>query len=413
METRAVRLYGEMDLRLETFELPPMGDGDVLIKIVTDSVCMSTWKVAVQGPKHYRVPDDVAEHPTIVGHECCGEVVEVGARWKDQYRPGDKVIVPPVLHYLGGVEAIGYSFPDIGGDSTYSLVHEHVVEHGYLIKVESDAFFKASLVEPVSCILRGYKATFHLEGEEGAHVMGLKKGGKLAILAGCGPMGLEAIDLALHAGMDPSLVVVTDLDQARLDRAARIFDPAKAAEDGIRLVFAKTADAAELMELSGGTGFDDVFVMIAARPVVELADAILGFDGTLDFFCGPTDRSFSADFNFYDVHYHQHHVSGTSGSTVQDMRDIVRLIGEGKIDPAVMITHIGGLDAAVGATLDLPKIPGGKKLIYTHIDLPLTAIADFGEKGKEDPRFAELDRIVEGHGGLWCAEAEQYLLAQF
>ncbi|MBQ9347415.1 MAG: zinc-binding dehydrogenase [Oscillibacter sp.] len=413
MRTKAVRLYGEMDLRLEEFDLPPMGEGDILIKIVTDSVCMSTWKIAVQGAKHYRVPNDIAEHPTIVGHEFCGEVAEVGAKWKGRYQPGDKIIIPPVLYYLGGVDAIGYSFPDIGGDSTYALVHEHVIDHGYLIKVNSPAFFSASLVEPVSCILRGYKATFHLDGEEGNHVTGLKEGGKLAILAGCGPMGMEAIDLALHGDRKPALVVVTDLDQERLDRAAHIFDPAEAERNGTKLVFANTADADTLRDLSGGTGFDDVFVMIAAVPVVELADAILAFDGCLNFFCGPTDKSFAAKFNFYNVHYNQHHVSGTSGSTVGDMRDIVRLIGEGRINPAVMITHIGGLNAAIDATLNLPKLPGGKKLIYTHLELPLTVIADFGELGRTDARFAELDRIVREHRGLWCAEAEAYLLSHF
>ena len=413
MKTKAVRLHGEMDLRLEEFELPAVGEGDILLKIVTDTVCMSTWKIAVQGAKHYRVPNDVAEHPTVVGHEFCGEVAEVGAKWQDKYQPGDKVIIPPVLYYMGGVDAIGYSFPDIGGDSTYAMVHDHVISHGYLMKVNSPAFFSASLVEPVSCILRGYKATFHLDGEEGNHVTGLKEGGKLAILAGCGPMGMEAIDLALHGDRKPALVVVTDLDQTRLDRAAHIFDPAEAERNGTHLVFANTADAAVLRELSGGTGFDDVFVMIAAVPVVELADAILAFDGCLNFFCGPTDKAFTAKFNFYNVHYNQHHVSGTSGSTVNDMRDIVRLISEGKINPAVMITHIGGINAAIDATLNLPKLPGGKKLIYTHLNLPLTAIADFGKLGETDPRFAELDKIVSAHKGLWCADAETYLLSHF
>lgn len=61
-------------------------------------------------------------------------------------------------------------------------------------------------------------------------------------------------------------------------------------------------------------------------------------------------------------------------------------------------------------TLNLPKVPGGKKLIYTHISLPLTAIADFEEKGKEDPMFAELAKIVTKTNGLWNAEAEKYLL---
>ena len=147
--------------------------------------------------------------------------------------------------------------------------------------------------------------------------------------------------------------------------------------------------------------------------VVELADAILGFDGCLNFFAGPLDKQFSANFNFYNVHYAQHHVVGTSGSTTDDMKDIVRLIGEKRIDPAVMITHIGGIDAAIDTTLRLTEIPGGKKLIYTHINMPLTAIADFEKLGKNDERFGELDKIVKSHNGLWCAEAEKYLLSNF
>ena len=191
MKTRAVRLYGAKDLRLEEFELPPVKDGEILIKIVTDSVCMSTYKTVIQGAAHIRVPNNVAERPAIIGHEFCAEVVEVGSRWKDDYRPGDKVVIPPVLSYLGTMDTIGYSFGEIGGDSTYSLVYEHIIENGYLMKITSDAFFRGSLVEPVSCIVRGFKETFHLS-EGSGHVTGLKEGGKVALLAACGPMGLDA-----------------------------------------------------------------------------------------------------------------------------------------------------------------------------------------------------------------------------
>jgi hypothetical protein len=76
-----------------------------------------------------------------------------------------------------------------------------------------------------------------------------------------------------------------------------------------------------------------------------------------------------------------------------------------------MITHFGGLNAVIDTTLNLPKIPGGKKLIYTNIEFPLTAIADLEEKGKECPICAELDKIVKANNNLWCAEAEKYLLA--
>ena len=56
MKTRAVRLYGKSDLRLEEFDLPAVGDGEILIRIVSDSVCMSSYKTAIQGEDHIRVP---------------------------------------------------------------------------------------------------------------------------------------------------------------------------------------------------------------------------------------------------------------------------------------------------------------------------------------------------------------------
>ena len=87
------------------------------------------------------------------------------------------------------------------------------------------------------------------------------------------------------------------------------------------------------------------------------------------------------------------------------------MMNAGKINPAAMVTHIGGLNAVVDTVLHLPQIPGGKKLIYNHIDLPLTAIDDFAEKGKTDPLFARLDELCKAHNGLWNGEAEKYLLA--
>lgn len=91
----------------------------------------------------------------------------------------------------------------------------------------------------------------------------------------------------------------------------------------------------------------------------------------------------------------------------------MELTASGRIDPAVMVTHIGGLDAAAETTLNLPKIPGGKKLIYTHLTMPLTALTDLRAKGAEDARFTALADIVDAHNGLWCPEAEEYLLANF
>ncbi|MEE1159395.1 MAG: L-sorbose 1-phosphate reductase, partial [Atopobiaceae bacterium] len=62
------------------------------------------------------------------------------------------------------------------------------------------------------------------------------------------------------------------------------------------------------------------------------------------------------------------------------------------------------------ATCNLPGIPGGKKLIYTHISMPLVALDELRDKAAEDERYAGLADIVEANNGLWNAAAERYLL---
>lgn len=414
MKTKAVRLYGKDDLRLEEFELPEIKDCEILAKVISDSICMSSHKAAEQGAAHKRVPDNVAENPVIIGHEFCGEILKVGAKWQDQFKAGERFAIQPAINYKGSLASPGYSYSFIGGDATYVVIPNEVMETGSLLAYKGEAFFHGSLAEPMSCIVGGFHANYHTKNGSYVHSMGIVPGGNMAILAGVGPMGLGAIDYALHCDRRPGLLVVTDIDDARLARAESLFSVADAAKDGIRLVFLNTKcddPVKALLDLTGGKGYDDVFVLAPVKQVVEQADHILGRDGCLNFFAGPTRTDFTAEFNFYNVHYASTHIVGTSGGNTDDMRESLRLMESGRINPAAMITHIGGLNAVPQTTIDLPKIPGGKKLIYTHIELPLTAIADFAEKGKTDPLFAELDKIVKAHKNLWCTEAEKYLLS--
>ncbi len=97
MKARAVRLYAANDLRLDTFELPEIRDDEILVKVVSDSICMSTYKCAILGTEHKRVHPDVAEHPAIIGHEFAGDIVKVGAKHQDKFKPGMKFTLQPVL----------------------------------------------------------------------------------------------------------------------------------------------------------------------------------------------------------------------------------------------------------------------------------------------------------------------------
>lgn len=414
MTTKAVRMYGKMDLRLEEFELPEMKDDEISARIVSDSICLSSYKAAKQGPEHKRVPDDVAENPVMVGHEFCGEITAVGGKWKDSFKPGQKFSIQPALNYKGSLDAPGYSFQYIGGDATNIIIPNEVMEMGCLLDYRGEAYFMGSLSEPMSCIAGTFHAMYHTKPGSYEHHMGIVEGGNMALLAGAGPMGLGTIDYAIHVERKPGLLVVTDIDQERLDRVASIYTVEEAEKNGVKLMYVNTRDIADPAEhlrgLTGGKGYDDVFVFAPVRPVVEQADAILGRDGCLNFFAGPTDSSFSAEFNFYNVHYGSTHVVGTSGGNTDDMIESLDLMAAGTVNPVAMITHVGGLNSVPETTIHLMDIPGGKKLIYTNIDMELTAIDDFREKGKSDPFFAELADIVEGNNGLWCLDAERYIL---
>jgi threonine dehydrogenase-like Zn-dependent dehydrogenase len=414
MKTKAVRIYGKDDLRLEEFDLPTMKEDEILAQVISDSICMSSYKAARQGADHKRVPNDVDKNPTMIGHEFSGVILEVGEKWKNKFKPGQKFSIQPALNYKGSLDAPGYSFRWIGGDATHIIIPNEVMEMDCLLPYEGDSFFLASLSEPMSCVIGAFHANYHTQYGSYIHNMGIKEGGKTAILAGVGPMGLAAIDYALHCERRPSLLVVTDIDEERLARAACLHTPEEAKKNGIDLRYVNTGNmnnpVKELKKITGDTGFDDVFVFAPVKQVVEQADQILGFDGCLNFFAGPADPNFKAELNFYNVHYAFTHLVGTSGGNTDDMKESLEMMSEGKVNPAGMITHIGGLDAVIDTTLNLPNIPGGKKLIYTNMSMPLTAIKDFKKKGTDDPFFMELYEIVKKTDGLWNKEAEDYVL---
>ena len=414
MKTTAVRLYGVKDLRMETFELPEITDSEILVENISDSICMSSYKASIQGKNHKRVPDDIAENPIIIGHEFCGRIVKVGKKWQDKFKAGELFGMQPALNLPGKMGTPGYAYPYCGGDMTMCIMHEDVMNQDCLLHYSAKNFFYGSLAEPLSCIIGAFHAQYHTERGCYEHKMGIVPGGKMALFAAVGPMGLGAIDYIIHCDRRPGLLVVTDINQERLDRAARIYTVEEAAKHGVKLVYKNTSSGdtvSELRELTGGTGFDDIFVYAPVPALIEQADQLLGFDGCLNFFAGPTDQQLSAKFNFYNVHYACTHIVGTSGGNTADMIEALDMMSDGRLNPAGMVTHIGGLDSVAETTNNLPNIPGGKKLCYTHISMPMTAIDDFAEKGKTDPLFAKLDEICKAHNGLWCTEAEEYLLA--
>jgi len=208
--------------------------------------------------------------------------------------------------------------------------------------------------------------------------------------------------------------VITDIDAARLRRAGELFTPDEAARQGVRLVYLNTADVDDpvkaLVDLTGGEAYNDVFVFAPVKQLIRQADSVLARDGCLNFFAGPTDHDFLGELNLYRAHYDSTHLIGTSGGNTDDMRESLDMMATRDICPEVMVTHVGGLTSVIDTILNLPGIPGGKKLIYTTLDMPLTAIEDFGQKGKDNPFYADLAKICARNKMQWSLEAEEYVL---
>lgn len=418
MKTKAVRMYGTRDLRLEEFELPEIKDDEILVKVMSDSICMSTYKLAEQGKKHKRAPQNIDTNPVIIGHEFAGVIVKVGEKWKDQFRPGMKFAQQPALNYKGSLASPGYSYEFFGGACTYCIIPHEVMELGCLMEYKGDSFFEASLGEPMSCCIGGYNGCYHTNKINHDLAVGTKKDGDIIILGGCGPMGLGAVSYGIQLEeRKPKRIVVTEISDEKIARAKEVIPESKAAENGVELIYVNTAKMAdpvkELRDITGGKGYDDVFVYIPNRAVAEMADQLLAFDGCMNFFAGPTDNQFKAEINLYNAHYISTHIVGTTGGNNDDLIEANELAAAGRIEPAVMVTHVGGIDSIADATLNLPNIPGGKKLTYTQFDMPLTAITDFEELGKTEPLFAKLDEVCKKNRGLWSAEAEKILFEHY
>ena len=415
MKARGVRLYGVNDIRLEEFELPEIKEDEILVKVVSDSICMSTWKMVQAGKNHKRVPENVAEHPVIIGHEFTGDIVKVGEKWKGKFHEGKKFAQQPAIP--GQMESPGYSYEYFGGASTYCIFPGDVIEKGCIWEYEGDSYFEASLGEPMSCCIGGYHSNYHNEHLSYEHKMGTLAGGDILILGGCGPMGLGAVSYGLTFENKPKRIVVTDINDAKIARAKEVIPESEAAEKGVELHYVNTAGmedpVAELKAITGGKGYSDVFVYAPVKSIAEMGNRLLAEAGCMNFFAGPTDTQFSANMNLYDCHYARTKIMGSTGGNTDDMKEAIEKSAKGLINSAVMVTHVGGMDSIVETTKNLPNIPGGKKLAYTQFDMPMTAIEDFGKLGEKDPFYQELDECCKKHKGLWSKEAEELLFQHF
>ena len=238
----------------------------------------------------------------------------------------------------------------------------------------------------------------------------LKPGGALWVLGAAGPMGHMHLQRALEIGEGPATVVATNLKPAKMESTERKF-AGSAGEHQVNLVclsrgsFASDDEMdAELRSVAGGRGYDDIAVMAPSTSAIESVMDHLADNGVLNVFAG-LPRGTQASFDLNPVVRRGVRITGTSGSSIDDLRHMLELTESNTLSTNGAVAAIAGLE---GVDEGLQAVANGrfpgKVVIYPHIrSLPLITLAELEEKFPSV--FARLK-----DGQIWTTEAEQELL---
>jgi|SRR5579875_49697 (R,R)-butanediol dehydrogenase/meso-butanediol dehydrogenase/diacetyl reductase len=95
---RAIRYHGREDARLEDIPEPSPKPGEVKLRVLYNGICGSDLHEYYHGPLMSMTrphPLTGVQNPVVLGHEFCGEVVELG-KGVDDLKIGDLIAVEPV-----------------------------------------------------------------------------------------------------------------------------------------------------------------------------------------------------------------------------------------------------------------------------------------------------------------------------
>jgi threonine dehydrogenase-like Zn-dependent dehydrogenase len=200
----------DWQLRVDDVADPVPGSGQVLTRVLACGICGSDLHMLRHGQESRRLMNELdAERPpdpleltmfepqldTVMGHEFCCEVVELGSGC-DNLRVGDVVVSLPVAFDTAGLHPLGFSNIYNGGYAELMVLNEML---GMRVPGGLSAEL-AAMTEPLAV---------------GAHAVAKSRitSNESAIVLGCGPVGLACIAELKMRGLGP--VVAADYSPKR------------------------------------------------------------------------------------------------------------------------------------------------------------------------------------------------------
>ncbi len=341
---KAALFYGKKeDMRIETVEIPEIGDGDVLLKVHGSGICGSDARSYFNGvEERYKIP-------IVFGHELTAEIYKVGNKVKG-CSPGERVVVAPIYgcgqcefctsgkeNLCENVVVIGCTFD--GGYAEYMVIPEKGVERGALVKIGKDVSDAAgTMIEPMSCCLHGLRQ-LHIQP------------GDSVIVFGAGPIGLSHMILSKKIGAGK--VVVIDMVEGRLKEA-------KAFGADITINGSSKTWEKEVFDFCGPNGADVVVTAAPSVAAVESGIKIIKSGGKLLIFGGlPHGSVWNMDPNI--VHYREVTIYGSIDATIDDFRRAAAMAP--KLDLERFITHTIPLEEAKEG-MEIMRRKEGLKVIF-------------------------------------------------
>ncbi|WP_336216733.1 zinc-binding dehydrogenase [Nonomuraea sp. LPB2021202275-12-8] len=307
---KVARFHAPGDIRVEDAPEPVAGPGELKIRVRNCSTCGTDAKIFRFGHHHIRPP-------RVMGHEIAGEVTGTGERVQviaaipcgrcAECARGRLTVCPDQ-------ESMGYHYD--GGFAEYMIVPAKVLAVNGVNTIPGGVgFAEASLAEPLACVLNGQALARVGTGDD-------------VVVMGAGPIGCLHVRLARARGA--ARVFLVDVNAERLAMAAELVRPDAAID-------ADPVD--QVLKLTGGRGADVVITAAAAGAAQEQAVLMAARQARVSFFGGlPKDDPFiRLDSNL--VHYRELTVVGANGSSPAHNAEALRLIAEGAVPVADLITH--------------------------------------------------------------------------
>ncbi len=323
--------HGPNDLRVEQRAVPEITADELLLRVVSTSICGTDLRILHGGHRMY--PQGTVRVP---GHEVVGDIAAVGANVKG-LREGQRVFIAPNMgcghcrQCISGSNNLCASFDALGitidgSFAEYMRVPSAAILQGNVFALEANIDPEAAaLVEPLACVLRGQNATDTRIGD-------------IVVIIGAGPIGLMHLMLARLRGA--SRVIVSQRSPERLEVA-------KALGADVTVTPDRLADA--VGEASHGDGADVVIVAAPSAEAQASAVRIAAIGGRINFFGGLPKEKPTVEIDANMIHYRELVVTGTTACSTKDCRDAAALVNAGRLDLSPLISARYPLRDAVEA----------------------------------------------------------------